>query len=370
MISSCKGLLKCRKDVYFRLQDHRCEETLGYQDPITDDQRISISLDIVRSPRAGVACALNHGLAYCHADVVARMDADDVATPHRLLSQIRFIRANPSFAAVGTSTVLFSENQTASGKSDNEQYSNLILPYDDLAENSGSRCVLRPSLSISDPGFMAWAMFFTCSISHPSVVFRRNIVRELGGYDETISHCEDYELWLRLLNRNCKSIVCLPFVGIWHRKHNQSSSSVGLKIQKKEADKACCRAIEQTLHLTNDDNGPLSFDQVSILRNPSSAQSSESLDIAAKLLLRLETSFLTKNYDRLTRQEIALVKLDCNARIGELATIIITKFGNEDKTGLDHKGGAGMRSFAWKSWCERCPEKQLERLSLICHTRT
>ena len=189
----------------------------------------------------------------------------------------------------------------------------------------------------------------------------------MGGYDESISRCEDYNLWLRLLNRNSRSIMCLPYLGLWHRKHNQSSSSVGSTIQKDEADKACHRAMERMFHSTNDDYGPLALGQVSALRNPSSAQSSESLDLAAKLLQRLETSFLEKHSVHLSQQEIALIEMDCNARIGELATILVTKFGIKDKTRLDHKGGTGT-SFAWKLWCERCPDKQLERLSLLCHT--
>ena len=90
--------------------------------------------------------------------------------------------------------------------------------------------------------------------------------------------------------------------------------------------------MERMFHSTNDDYGPLALGQVSTLRNPSSAQSSESLDLAAKLLQRLETSFLEKNSVHLSQQEIALIELDCNARIGELATILVTKFGMKDKT--------------------------------------
>eukprot|EP00584_Thalassiosira_punctigera_P006496 CAMPEP_0172536872 /NCGR_PEP_ID=MMETSP1067-20121228/8592_1 /TAXON_ID=265564 ORGANISM="Thalassiosira punctigera, Strain Tpunct2005C2" /NCGR_SAMPLE_ID=MMETSP1067 /ASSEMBLY_ACC=CAM_ASM_000444 /LENGTH=853 /DNA_ID=CAMNT_0013322053 /DNA_START=80 /DNA_END=2638 /DNA_ORIENTATION=- len=338
MIASCNELVKNRKGVSLQLRDHRSGRTFQQQESNTDDQRVSIWIDIVDSPQGGIACALNHGLSYCSADLVARMDADDVATPHRLLSQISFMRANPSFAAVGTSTVLFSEGN---------QCSDLILPYDNLTQSTDS-CLLslRPSLSISDPGFMAWAMFFTCSISHPSVTFRKNVIQKLGGYDVSISYCEDYDLWLRLLDKHSRSIICIPFHGLWHRKHNQSSSSVGLKIQKEEADQASCRAMEQIFQSTSGGHGPLALDHISTLRNPSSAKSPECLDHAAKLLLSLESSFLEKNSLHLSQQEIALIELDCNARIGELATIFATKFRNKSKAGLDYKGSADT-SFTW-----------------------
>ena len=172
---------------------------------------------------------------------------------------------------------------------------------------------------------------------------------------------------MRLLDQNCRSIVCLPLLGLWHRKHGLSSSkNVGSITQKVEAEKVCYAAIERMFHSTNNDVSTLDFDQASLstLREPSSAQTPESLDIAANLLQQLEISFLQQTSGRLTQQETALIKLDCNERIGELATISITKFGNLTKIQPDGKSS----SFAWKLWCERCPEKQLERLSLLCHT--
>lgn len=154
--------MKSHSEIYFTLRDHQFD-SLRRGDSNTGDQCVSISLDIVHSPRDGIAYALNHGLGYCRADLVARMDADDVATPQRLLSQIRCMHTNPSFAAVGMSMVLFS---TKNGKQDH-RFPDMILPYDSLSQNAESCSVLRPSLSISDPGFMAWAMFLTCSISRP-----------------------------------------------------------------------------------------------------------------------------------------------------------------------------------------------------------
>ncbi|KAL7542927.1 hypothetical protein ACHAXR_012212 [Thalassiosira sp. AJA248-18] len=352
MIKACDDLVKSHEDVVFTMQDHRSKGTPKQKDLVAGDRCVSISLDIVPSPRAGVASALNHGLSYCRANIVARMDADDISSHGRLLSQIRYMRANPSIDAAGTSTVLFSENRATNRKRDS-----LILPYSDLIQNTEPHYILRPSLSISDPGFMAWAMFFTCCISHPSVIYRKNAVQELGGYGESTT-CEDYDLWLRLLNRNSRSIVCLPFLGLWHRKHSQSSSSAGSTIQKDEADNASFAAMQRMFHSTTSDDGLLMFDHVSTLRNPNSATSPQSLEFAAKLLLRLESSFMEKNSEYLSHEERTLIQSDCNARIGEIATLAQINFGNK---------GSEDKSFLWKLWCERCPDKQLERLSLLCH---
>src|SRR5512135_1549082 len=44
-------------------------------------------VEVVSGPGEGIARALNRGLARCDAELVARMDADDVAHPERLAAQ-------------------------------------------------------------------------------------------------------------------------------------------------------------------------------------------------------------------------------------------------------------------------------------------
>ncbi|KAL7548399.1 hypothetical protein ACHAWF_011686 [Thalassiosira exigua] len=351
MIRACENVVKSHVAVSVKIQDHRFEgktvETLFH----TGDRNISISVDIVQSPRPGVACALNHGLKYCRAELVARMDADDIATPNRLLSQMRFMNANPSFAVVGTSALLFSSSRAGEGDSPGDAF----LPHANPIDETETYQFLRTPPSITDPGFLAWAMLFSCCVPHPSVLYCKSVIQKLGGYDESISYCEDYELWLRVLNEDIRGITCLPFVGLCHRKHDRSNSSVGSTIQREEADKASFRETRRMFRDTESD-GPFTCDQVSTLRNPSSANSPDCVDLASRLLLRLERSFLQKHSDHLSRQEVALIRLDCNERLGELATILVSKFGVIPKN-----------SAAWKMWCKRCPDKQLEQLSLLCH---
>jgi glycosyltransferase involved in cell wall biosynthesis len=62
---------------------------------------------VMRGPGEGIARALNRGLAACDADLVARMDADDVAHPERLALQRAALAADPALAAVGSRVRLF-----------------------------------------------------------------------------------------------------------------------------------------------------------------------------------------------------------------------------------------------------------------------
>src|SRR5881628_1397374 len=64
-----------------------------------DDARIRI---ITNPSREGIAKALNRGLVSATRDFIARHDADDVAHPARLATEIAFLRANPDVALMGT----------------------------------------------------------------------------------------------------------------------------------------------------------------------------------------------------------------------------------------------------------------------------
>src|SRR5262245_56973434 len=55
-------------------------------------------LRVLRQPKAGLVKALNRGLDVATAPLVARMDADDVAEPHRLARQVEFLAARSRVA--------------------------------------------------------------------------------------------------------------------------------------------------------------------------------------------------------------------------------------------------------------------------------
>eukprot|EP00804_Cyclotella_cryptica_P020722 CCRYP_003511-RA/>CCRYP_003511-RA protein AED:0.00 eAED:0.00 QI:264/1/1/1/0/0/2/39/798 len=346
MVTTAKNLVSLLK-ISLLVRDFRNNNQIRE----LDGEATAITVDIVPALRPGVAAALNHGLKYCLSDLVARMDADDIAAPNRLLTQLRFMRANPKFDVVGTSALLFS----AQMKEETEKTFSSTLPYCDacheIGVNSAQKCnVIGTSLLVSDPGFMSWSMLFSCAIPHPSVMFRKNAIEKNSGYDENITCCEDYDLWLRVTRNNCRSITSIPTVGLWHRKHSHSKSAMESANQKKEADMSSYKAMKLLLETSGRENDIVTIESVSTLRNPSRAQSIKDVDSAALLLQNIESAFIELNSQGLTLEEIDLVHLDADFRMAELAE----KFLNE--------------SIAWKLWSERCPDQQLERLSLLCHS--
>ncbi|KAL7489602.1 hypothetical protein ACHAW6_015256, partial [Cyclotella cf. meneghiniana] len=349
MVTTAENLVSLLK-ISMRVRDFRTNTQTHSCGQLLDGEVSAITVDIIPTLRPGVAAALNHGLKYCQSDLVARMDADDIAAQNRLLTQLLFMRANPKFDVVGTSALIFS----AQTNGDNKEMFSSTLPYCDacleVGVNSVQKCnVIGTSLLVSDPGFLSWSMLFSCSIPHPSVLFRKSAVEKNSCYDENITCCEDYDLWLRITRNNCRSITSIPILGLWHRKHGQSQSIMESANQKNEADLSSYKAMKLLLETSGREND-LSLKSVSTLRNPSRAQSPRDVDAAALLLQNVESAFIELHSQCLTLEEIRLVHLDVNFRMAELAE----KFLNE--------------SIAWKLWGERCPNQQLERLSLLCHS--
>jgi len=133
-----------------------------------DDPR----LKIVHSERLGRSRALNFGIETCASPYIAILDADDVALPHRLHEQITYLDAHADVALVGSRYRPFIDQD---GKSIGEDV--FPLEFCEIADE------LRQ---------------FKCPLFHSSVMFRREGIRDAGGYDESLASNEDWDLYVRL----------------------------------------------------------------------------------------------------------------------------------------------------------------------------
>ncbi len=119
----------------------------------------------------GVARARNRGGAIVRGEYVAVHDADDLSSPDRLEKQVAFLDTHPEIGLVGSQGVLLTEG----GKYPlvvplhNEEIQALLL---------GENCLL-----------------------HSSLMIRKWLMDEIGGYDEGYVAAEDYDLVLRIAER-------------------------------------------------------------------------------------------------------------------------------------------------------------------------
>ena len=127
-------------------------------------------LRVMRQARTGLTRALNRALGAARGELVARLDADDVALPERLARQRAFLQQRPDVGLLGSAA----REIDADGA--------LVRVVQPPAEDSA----LRRALIRANP------------FVHSSIVVRRALLERAGGYDETLAVAQDYDLWMRL----------------------------------------------------------------------------------------------------------------------------------------------------------------------------
>lgn len=163
-------------------------------DAAARDPRIRV---IARENR-GLVAALNTLLDEARAPLVARMDADDIALPERFARQIAFLDAHPEVGVLGTWT-------------------------EDIDEAGQPYPLVAPDHPIDHAAFLAAIEAGAPLLCHPAVIYRRDLVRAVGGYHPAFRHCEDLDLWLRLAG--VTQIANLPERLIRYRHYAQQVSS-------------------------------------------------------------------------------------------------------------------------------------------------
>lgn len=128
----------------------------------------------VRTERRGPAAARNRGIEIARGALIAFLDSDDLWMPEKLARQSLFMRDNPGCAISQTG-----ETWLRGGR----------------RVNPGERHRKRAGDVFIDA-------LRTCLISPSAAILRRELLDQVGGFDEDMVACEDYDLWLRILTRH------------------------------------------------------------------------------------------------------------------------------------------------------------------------
>jgi glycosyltransferase involved in cell wall biosynthesis len=126
---------------------------------------------IISRPNTGIVGALNDGVARAQGEFVARMDADDVALPHRFERQLGFLRETPGCVAVGSALLLMDSDGDPIGV---QQWATTHEEIDRLL-------------------LTGWS-----GLAHPTAMIRKAALQQVGGYRSEYEWVEDKDLWLRL----------------------------------------------------------------------------------------------------------------------------------------------------------------------------
>ena len=178
MRDAAATLGECLASLAAQTADH---EVVAVDDHATDGSAIleeaarrDPRLRVLDNPGQGLVAALNAAGKAARADLLARMDADDVCHPERLRLQAACFQAAPDLSVLGTCVRLVGES----------------------GPNEGMRAYVRWLNGLLDHEAIVRDLFVESPLAHPTVMMRAEMLARLGGY-RAFDGPEDYDLWLR-----------------------------------------------------------------------------------------------------------------------------------------------------------------------------
>ncbi len=141
------------------------------------------AVTMVRQTNAGVAAARNTGLAHARHDWVAFIDADDLWLPGKLQAQWALLSGHPEAGLAYTAWKVWTSNEPEP-------------TADWLAQLA--RDAARSELWQGASGWIYPELLVDCEVWTSSVLVRRELLVQVGGFDAALRIGEDWDLWLRL----------------------------------------------------------------------------------------------------------------------------------------------------------------------------
>ena len=167
---------------------------------LAEAARIDRRVQVITLDGGGLVVALNCGLAACRAPLLARLDGDDICHPRRLELQAALLDTQPEIGLVATGFRHFPRTGLKQGMRDYESWQN----------------------SLTEHAFVMRDLLVESPFVHPSIMTRRAIMTDLGGYRDN-GWPEDYDLWLRMAAEGVR-FARLPQTLLFWRDHPERAT--------------------------------------------------------------------------------------------------------------------------------------------------
>ena len=156
------------------------------------------SVKLIKQNNLGVSKARNVGIKNSSGDWIALLDSDDEWKKNKLEVQIKSLSEYDYYSVCHTNEIWIRNGIRVNQKKRHQKYGGDIF----------DKC-----LDI-------------CRISPSSIIFKKNIINEVGWFDEGLSICEDYDLWLRIAANFKILFIDKPLVIKYGGHSDQLSKSV------------------------------------------------------------------------------------------------------------------------------------------------
>jgi glycosyltransferase involved in cell wall biosynthesis len=186
-------------------QDYREFELIVVDDGSTDNTPEILdayggTIKVFRQENKGVSAARNRGIAEASGRFIAFLDSDDLWLPQKLSRQVEFFNTIPDALICQTEEIWIRSGVRVNPKKRHRKPSGMIF---------------EPSLAL-------------CLVSPSAVMIRPSLLEIVGNFDETLTACEDYDLWLRISCRFPVYRIDTPLIIKRGGHEDQLSASSGL----------------------------------------------------------------------------------------------------------------------------------------------
>ncbi|HQQ94608.1 MAG TPA: glycosyltransferase family 2 protein [Bacteroidia bacterium] len=158
----------------------------------------------------GLIASLNKALQLARGELIARMDADDIAMKNRFEVQVNMFRSDPELLLAGSSYFILRGRQK------------------------------RKLQAHENNDYLKANLLFSTSFCHPSIMMRRPKGSDLV-YESAFKHAEDYRLWTRLVpygkfsNAKEALLVYRDNPGQWSNRFRQEQFEISARIRREYA---------------------------------------------------------------------------------------------------------------------------------------
>lgn len=187
------------------VQEYEPKECIVVDDGSTDETPRVLAaygdrIRVISQSNRGVSAARNCGITAAAGELLAFLDSDDRWFPEKLSVQVDFFDTHADAMICQTEEIWIRDGRRVNPRTHHKKPAGRIF---------------IPSLAL-------------CLVSPSAVMMKKKLLDIVGGFDESLPACEDYDMWLRVSCRYPVYLIDRPLIEKRGGHADQLSKSPGL----------------------------------------------------------------------------------------------------------------------------------------------